>query len=85
MPRDFSSDWEHIRSKGKARYLFIHGVLLWGLPMNIVMNLYLHFRAGYPWTPTLYYTIPILLIMGILWGCLMWFLLERKYQQLNKR
>ena len=58
MPRDFSSDWEHIRSKGKARYLFIHGVLLWGLPMNIVMNLYLHFRAGYPWTPTLYYTIP---------------------------
>lgn len=79
--KTFEDQWERLRKKGKAKYILIHGVLLWGVPMAIIMNIYFHFRAGYPWIPTTYYITPIFLIGGFLFGLVMWSILENRYQK----
>lgn len=80
--KTFEEQWEQLRKKGKAKYILIHGLLLWGIPMSLVANTYLHFRGGIPWTPMIYYTTPIFLIASLLFGLLMWKFLENRY---NKR
>ncbi len=79
--KTFEDQWELLRKKGKAKYILIHGLLLWGLPMSIVANTYLHYRGGIPWTPMIYYSTPIFLLCGVLFGFLMWKFLENRYHK----
>jgi hypothetical protein len=51
--------------------------------MAIIMNIYFHFRAGYPWLPTAYFVTPIFLIGGLFFGYVMWRILEKRYQRLK--
>ncbi len=81
--KTFEDSWERLRKKGKSKYILIHGVLLWGVPMAIIMNLYFHYRAGYPWTPTAYFVTPAFLLGGLLFGFFMWSFLEKRYQNLK--
>lgn len=37
MPKELRR-WESIRSKGKARFILLTGVLAWGLPMFLLMT-----------------------------------------------
>jgi hypothetical protein len=79
--KTFEDQWEQLRKKGKAKYILIHGLLLWGIPMSAVANIYLHYRAGIPWTPMIYYTTPIFLVCSLLFGFLMWKFLENRYNK----
>lgn len=81
--KTFEEQWELLRKKGKAKYIFIHGLLLWGVPMSILAPTYLHFRGGAPWTPMIYYSTPIFLIAGLLFGFFMYKFLENRYNRLK--
>jgi len=81
--KTFEDQWEQLRKKGKKKYILIHGLLLWGIPMSIVANTYLNFRGGIPWIPMIYYTTPIFLVASLLFGFLMWNYLEKRYQKLK--
>lgn len=78
--KTFEDSWERLRKKGKIKYIIINGMLLWGLPMAVIMNIYFHYRADYPWFPSIYYITPIFLIGGIIFGSIMWSILEKRYQ-----
>jgi len=81
--KTFEDQWERLRKKGKSKYILIHGVLLWGFPMSVIVNLYYHYRAGFPWLPTAYYVTPIFLFGGFIFGLVMWNILEKRYQRLK--
>lgn len=81
--KDFEERWAMTRSKGKSSYIFTYGILFWGLPMALVMSLYLHYRGNLPWIPTIYFTVPIPIILGLLWGFIMWSFFENRYQKLK--
>ena len=78
--KTFEDSWERLRKKGKCMYIIINGMLLWGLPMAIIMNIYFHYRADTPWLPTAFYITPIFLIGGLIFGYVMWSILEKRYQ-----
>ena len=82
--KTFEDHWEQLRQKGKTKYILIHGLLLWGVPMSILATLYLHFRGGIPWTPMIYYSIPIFLILGLFVGWILYKYLENRYNKHNK-
>ena len=79
--KTFEDQWELLRGKGKTKYILIHGLLLWGAPMSIVATIYLHYREGIPWVPMVYYSIPIFLLCGLLFGYLMYKFLENRYNK----
>jgi len=79
----FEDSWERLRKKGLFKFILIHGMLLWGGGMALFMNLYFVFRLNYPWTPTLYFVTPIFLLGGLVFGFLLWQILEKRYQALK--
>jgi len=81
--KTFEDSWERLRKKGKLKFTLIHGMLLWGGGMALVMNLYFVLRAGYPWIPTIYYVTPVFLLGGLIFGFILWTTLERRYQALK--
>lgn len=81
--KTFEDQWEILRKKGKTKYILIHGLLLWGIPMSLIANAYLHFRGGIPWTPMVYYSTPIFLLLGLLFGYGTWKFLENRYNRLK--
>jgi hypothetical protein len=72
--------WEKTRRMGIRRYVLLYGMLLWGIPAGIVWVLAM--SSGLGW-----YRLPILLLIaltvfpisGILFGRLMWRVLEARY------
>ncbi|MGJ8657807.1 MAG: hypothetical protein ACSHX6_15270 [Akkermansiaceae bacterium] len=81
--KTFEDQWELLRKKGKAKFIFKFGILLWGIPMATFAILYLHLRGGIPWTPTVYYTTPSFLILGLIFSFLFWKFLENRYNKLK--
>ncbi len=82
--KTFEDHWEQLRKKGKTKYILIHGLLLWGVPMSIIGSAYLHYRGGIPWKPMIYYSIPIFLIVGLFVGFILYKYLENSYNKHNK-
>ena len=82
---DFESQWERVRAKGKLRFLIVQGLLCWGLPMAVVMTVYLHFFKSQPLDLTLKFVAPVFFIGGLLWASVLWFFLDRKYTNLTKK
>jgi len=81
--KTFEDQWEQLRKLGKAKFIFRYGILLWGLPMATFANIYLHYRASIPWTPTIYYSIPAFLTLGVIFSFLLWNFLESRYNRLK--
>ena len=78
--KTFEDQWERLRRKGKMKYILIHGLLLWGAPMAVIMNLYFHYKTETPWLPAAYYITPVFLVGGLIFGLIMWNFLEKRYQ-----
>jgi hypothetical protein len=76
----FISRWEVIRSRGRTRYLFVTGVLSWGVPMFVLMTFVVS-------PPKQMAPLPILLSAltwlagGLLFGFMMWVYGERRYSR----
>jgi len=74
--------WEETRQKGKLRFIFLQGVVAWGVPMFIVMTFVLNrerAKTDPPW---------MFLASAVIWACggacfglAMWTISERRYQK----
>jgi hypothetical protein len=68
-----------VLSKGKWNYVLKHGLLLWGIPMAIIMNLFFIFISGFGFSwNTAIFTAIISLIGGFLFGLWNWKILNKK-------
>lgn len=73
------SAWKKLRQKGQAHYIFVYGVLIYGLPMLIVMSIMQHsFVDGYFTKQAIIHCI-IWIIAGLVYGTIMWYVGEYKY------
>ncbi len=74
--------WENTRRKGKAWFIFLHGILGWGLPMFFLMTFIVNrhperpFNVGMIVLPAIVWTLG-----GAAFGWIMWHLNENKYQK----
>lgn len=77
--------WENARARGKRRYVLVHGVLLWGMPMLLVMTAGIYVqRYGWVWpngsteqVSLMLFNLMIWPVGGYLFGAVMWKALER--------
>ena len=71
--------WSVLRAKGKLRYVLLHGLLAYGLPMFLVMTF---FVRPEPRTPVLIAISAALWAAGgLVFGLIMWHINERRYRK----
>lgn len=86
--KTFLAHWEKKRIIGKWKYALIQGVLLWGIPVYAIIQLfYFLFREGYVFEPGRFFTgLVAWIIIGFFgFGLLMWWLNERAYHKINMK
>ena len=79
-PSERLARWEKIKQGGIWRFVFLRGVLGWGLPMGIFGIIFEHVsrkEEAAPW----YFVIGICLLGGFFWGLAMWFVTIRIYSR----
>jgi len=73
--------WNSTRSKGKARFVLIHGVLLWGIPMLVFVSFISEpFTSGFLSPAALVHYV-VWLVAGGVFGVFLWFVLERRHKK----
>ena len=80
-------NWKKIRDKGMRRFIFVNGLLLWGVPMFVVMT----FIVNKP--DNEHMSIGLIVVNAIIWalgglgfGYFTWKFSEKSFQkELNKR
>ncbi len=72
--------WEVMREKGVARFLVLHGVLGWGLPMFIIMTFVVN-HTSLDDLSRIFASVIIWGIGGLCFGYWMWRIGERRYQK----
>jgi len=70
--------WELTRHKGLVRFLFLKGVLLWGLPMFVIMTFVVN-KTSLDDTSSLGFSLIIWALGGLGFGCFMWRVSDKKY------
>jgi hypothetical protein len=75
--------WENVRTKGKAHFVLVRGVLTYGLPMFIAMTFFVHRNDLSP--KFIGISAVLWLIGGALFGAIMWHLSERHYRKAKPR
>jgi predicted lysophospholipase L1 biosynthesis ABC-type transport system permease subunit len=72
--------WERTRAEGLARYILVHGIVLYGLPMFVLMTFVVHRQR---------LSLAFVLASGLLWaiggalfGWMVWHVRERMYRRL---
>ncbi len=80
-PRDVER-WEKTRRMGRGRYVWLVGVIIWGLPTGVLWSLLMGMREGWE-------QFPIFLILGLIgfplcgyfFGTWTWLLSEKRVQK----
>ena len=72
--------WERVRAQGLGRYVLVHGVLAYGLPLFLVMTFLVH-REQLSWRAVLVLALAWA-IGGAVFGWVMWHVRERLYRRL---
>jgi len=80
MNQENIQKWKVTREKGLARFLVLHGVLGWGLPMFIIMTFAIY-RISLEDLSQIIRSIIIWAIGGLVFGLWMWKLGERRYRK----
>lgn len=70
--------WKSVRQKGLLRYVLVHGVLMYGLPLFVVMTFFVHRDK----LATAFVAISAVLWTtgGVAFGLLTWWWWERRYR-----
>jgi hypothetical protein len=69
--------WAKLREQGRSRFVWLYGVLGWGVSTAILFSLWNGIRDG--WDGFFFKLIPALVLFplgGYLWGRFMWWFLE---------
>ncbi|WNO07929.1 hypothetical protein [Teredinibacter sp. KSP-S5-2] len=73
--------WEKERTRGKWHFIFVRGVLSWGLPMLVAMAFVNRpFAEGLTSSRAIIHCV-IWPIGGILFGVTLWFVQEKRYRK----
>ena len=75
--------WEKIQRGGLGRFVWLRGMLGWGLPMGIIGIIFEHVsrkEEAFPW----YFILGLFLVGGLVWGLAMWFVTMRSYSRALK-
>jgi hypothetical protein len=74
--------WARTRAKGRARFIWMNGVLGWGLTLAVIIPLVLSLIQGWqPVVRALPFGFIVFPIGGYVWGVRMWQLSERRYAE----
>jgi hypothetical protein len=81
VSKDGWRGWERTRERGEGFFVWVHGVLGWGVSMSLLWTFYHGFyeSMGTPWHVMAAISFPIFTFGGYLWGKFMWRFMERKY------
>jgi uncharacterized membrane protein len=76
--------WEKMRAKGKWNYIFIYGVLGWGVGTGILFSLFFPLvteamGSEAPFLPVFALSIVLFPLGGIAWAWFMWIYAEKFY------
>jgi|SRR5689334_12819814 len=77
----FIKRWEISRSKGRWHYIFLSGVLMWGVPMFFALIVFSN-QPDRRTLPGLTIGAVVCSIGGVLFGAMVWFFSERRYKRL---
>lgn len=80
-PKDIQR-WEETRQRGKWNYVFLNGMLAWGVPMFVVMTFFVNKRADRPLTAGLIALSAVLWATGgFCFGFVTWTIFEKRYKK----
>jgi len=80
--------WEQVRAKGQDNFIWMTGVLRWGIlsgsVISTLMYLFKHnwnvsVLLGMDFVTYLSFSLLLFSVFGYLWGRLVWWLTEKKY------
>ena len=72
------ANWERTRSKGMWRFVLLYGVVLFGGLMIVLMSVFNMMLGTFAYI-NLFYTVPIYLLGGFVFGLAVWFVGEYMY------
>ena len=75
--------WEKIKQEGFWCFVFLRGVIGWGLTCGIAGVVFEHVsrkEEAFPW----YFILGLFLVGGLVWGILTWFVIMRSYSRALK-
>jgi hypothetical protein len=82
MSRQQLDNWAEIRQKGRTRYVWLNGVLCWGLPTGVLWAVAMAAMEGWNRLPLLLaFAIIGFPIGGFFFGWWNWKMAEGRYQQ----
>jgi hypothetical protein len=80
LTRQQAERWRKTREMGRRRYTMVYGMLLWGISSGLLWAIAMSWMVGWDRLPL--YLLGALIgfpIGGVLWGRLMWRILEARY------
>ena len=81
MPKpDTIQRWERIRAQGLARFILVHGIVSYSLPLFLLMTFVLH--HGHSGLTFVALSALLWTIGGGVFGWVMWHVRERMYRRL---
>jgi hypothetical protein len=78
---DQFSKWKKIRNQGFFRFVLIHGVLGWGIGTAVLYSLIMWLMSDVDIGRLLPLALVFFPLGGLLWGAIVWWYIDRKYQQ----
>jgi hypothetical protein len=81
----FTRSWGLTREKGKTRYILVHGVLLFGIPMLIFVSFITNPFADGLFSEEAFVHDMTWLIAGSVYGIIMWHYFEHKFNKENAK
>ncbi|RUO22561.1 hypothetical protein CWE08_05135 [Aliidiomarina iranensis] len=73
--------WQEARVKGFGKFVLIHGVLSWGLPMLLIIGYFNNVLGPNASASSVLIHCIIWFVAGALFGIVLWFVNERRYKK----
>ncbi|MED0685576.1 hypothetical protein [Anoxybacillus ayderensis] len=82
-------NWEEVRAKGKVNYIIKYGVIGWGMITGLAVGIFTEINALFEqeysrFLTSLSISLAVFSVFGILFGQIMWYFGEKKYNY-NKK